>query len=237
MLGNEHHHTRRSAFSLVELLVVIAIMGVLMGMLMGGVQKARQAAARVQCANNMRQIGLGLHGYCNATGEFPQSSHSTMKLDQTWIYTLAPFLGDVDKLRICPADPKAQQRLDNRGTSYNLNEYICVPGESAALSLDHISIHARTMVLFTISDERGTATTEDHAHTRNWFKKGHIGAWERILADIQPDRFGGARGAAAKNRTTGTANYLFADNHLEALPAATIKQWADAGSNFAVPPQ
>ncbi|MBL8816976.1 MAG: DUF1559 domain-containing protein [Planctomyces sp.] len=235
--SGSHQQVRHAGFSLIELLIVIAVIGILLAITLPALQKARESARRTECANNMRQIGLAIHQFCQThKNQFPKSSHSTSNLEETWIYQIAPYLENVDRIRICPEDPKGAERIENKGTSYILNEYLCVQGPNAALSLNSLDATSRTIMVFTISDSKGTSTTEDHTHSRNWFKNPRNLTWNRILSDIQPDRFGGAStGTAPEKRNSGYANYLFADGHVQLIPASTVRQWADQEKNFSLP--
>jgi prepilin-type N-terminal cleavage/methylation domain-containing protein/prepilin-type processing-associated H-X9-DG protein len=93
---NHRTDRRRKAFTLVELLVVVALVAVLLGLLLPAVQKVREAAARAQCQNNLKQLGLALHAYHDAYHFFPQNhrpaSAQTSTVRERWFTHILPFI-------------------------------------------------------------------------------------------------------------------------------------------------
>ena len=119
---------KRKAFTLVELLVVIAIIGILIGMLLPAVQQVREAARRVQCANNMRQITLASHNYESAHSEFPAGINLGPRLSSSAFAFLLPFVEQNAVFATINVNAAYQTQVGSRA---QIPSYLC-PSDDAA---------------------------------------------------------------------------------------------------------
>lgn len=232
-------------FTLIELLVVIAIIAVLMGILLPSLGVARMHARRLASTSNLRQVGVAMEMYTEGNrGYFPGSSHGLTGQairQRSWVFTLSPYLGDVNEVRVCPADPKHRERLADSTSSYVMNEYIAVDaidpfGRTIGPSYRNkykLNRPSGTITVFVGADALPTALTSDHTHSRLWFLPAPNVPWDTLRKDIQPDRFSGRKN---NDNTLGSSLYLYADGHIENLKAETVKGWADDWQDFARPP-
>lgn len=237
---------RRTAFTLVELLVVIAIIGVLVALLLPAVQAARAAARKTQCANNVRQIGLGILQFVETHhGAFPLVLHDTyLHQDEAWIWTLAPFSESVDEIRICPSDPLGDERLHEKLTSYLMNGYLGISDHPrSVLNFNKLTATSKTVMMFEAASEEHNEeldlelgggnehhTAEDHTDSPKWFDPWPNTTDEksRTLAKIRKQV------ALALHR--GSSHFLFADGHVELISDGQVRDWVAIPFDFARPP-
>jgi prepilin-type N-terminal cleavage/methylation domain-containing protein/prepilin-type processing-associated H-X9-DG protein len=136
------HHRRSSAFTLIELLVVMAIIGVLLALLLPAVQSAREAARKIQCTNNLRQIGLALHNYQASHSVFPPGYISTDPTNPEntwpgwgWAAMLLPELEQSDLFNRCNFDLSVDHAANTTAAQTRLAVFAC-PSDTRAGRFD-----------------------------------------------------------------------------------------------------
>ncbi len=186
---------QKSGFTLVELLVVIAIIAVLAALLLPALARAKQRAKALQCASNLKQLGIGCSLYAlDNSDRLPETSHQSA----SWIGKLAVY--GVTNVYYCPLDTNANNRI----TSYAINDFL-TPNPFGAPQLDFsrftaIPSPAETLHL---AELWGGEIGSDHFH----FADASSGGYYPLPFMMQ----------VAVTIHQGSANYLYADSHVSPL--------------------
>ncbi len=130
-MGNSIRH---SGFTLVELIVVIAIIGIIIGLTLPAIQNAREAASRLSCLNNLKQIGIALHGFHDTQGRFPPAKVSSGNANDPnallgWMALILPQM-DQEVLysasnAACQIDTNPLDNPPHTGLSAVVSTFVC----------------------------------------------------------------------------------------------------------------
>jgi len=212
-LGHQPHIRSSRGFTLVELLVVIAIIGVLVALLLPAVQAAREAARRMSCANNVRQLGLAMHNYESANQKFPPALQ--IGRGQYRWSALARVLPYVEEANLANMiDFTADYHVIGiSGTVY--------ASAAAALASEPLLKSARIPTLICPTEIRDEVRTTNDGVGRDYLTNYGVNAGVWLVHDPrQPDL---SQGAFTANN--GFETRAFTDGLSNTLMLAEVKGW------------
>jgi prepilin-type N-terminal cleavage/methylation domain-containing protein/prepilin-type processing-associated H-X9-DG protein len=240
---------RRTAFTLVELLVVVAIIGILIGLLLPAVQAARESARRLQCNNNLKQIGLALHAYHNSYGQFPSGYRSRVGSNGpaddkgpgwAWGAYILPFMEEGPLFAQIHFDKGIGDNANALARVTSVRTYLCASDiAKPTFAVDSLG-DSDPNYGEPVVDASGNPLQVAHGNYIGIFGSPEISPDPGILLP-DPDRGPTHRGMFWRNSTTqvrdvtdGTSHTLFVGERCSTLAYVT---WTGAVTGGQVPPK
>ncbi|UUO05703.1 DUF1559 domain-containing protein [Blastopirellula sp. J2-11] len=220
-----HHNRSRTGFTLVELLVVIAIIGVLIALLLPAVQQAREAARRMSCSNNLKQIGLAMHNHHDTFGHLP---NGRVDLRQTWLVDILPFAEQqvlFDKWDLTKQYYDSANQLA-RETPFSA--YFCPSRRSPEeLSDGDVRDNSSPQVIVNgaLADYAANAGTTGSDY---WTSSSFDGVFYRLQGD--PSSSGSQEGLAFRDITDGLSNTILVGEKHVHIDHFGEKGYGDSGA-------
>jgi prepilin-type N-terminal cleavage/methylation domain-containing protein/prepilin-type processing-associated H-X9-DG protein len=207
---------KKTGFTLIELLVVIAIIAILAAMLLPALGKAKSRARATQCLSNLKQVGIACRVYADDNGDrLPQSVHQGGSI--SWVKTLQPLLSGTN-LHRCPVDSNRARLF-----SFAINDFLTTrPYGAKDLDFSKTTLIPAPALTLHMAECAADYEGTDHFHFADESSGG-----------FTPPSFSGQVSVA---RHLATANYLFADGHVEALRWVRVREeLGRLGSRFVRP--
>lgn len=208
---------RRTGFTIIELLVGLAIVAVLIGLLVLAIQRVRHAAARLQCQNNLKQVGLAAHSYHDSNRRFPSNDRPP-----AWSMAILPFAERGVEFNAIALNPVAGDRYDDSPVSrIRIPMYACAVDREATLAngwvIGNVAANLRVLSLNIVDIRDGTGATIWASHAPTSWELAWFGGPVRDFLSLADTSHGSA----------GVPT-LFCDGGVRILSATLSHQVMDA---------